>query len=68
MLFISAIYGKIKPQISFTDVVKEAKDTTENFIKVGNPEVSPTFNIEKERNQNIVKRPRIRGSKVFASF
>ncbi|CAM8991764.1 unnamed protein product [Rhodiola kirilowii] len=64
VLFISSIYGKRKPQISYTNVVKEAKDTVENFNDTGNLEVTHTLDMEKTRRQNIVKRPRIRGSKA----
>uniref|UniRef100_A0A7N0UFB7 RCK N-terminal domain-containing protein n=1 Tax=Kalanchoe fedtschenkoi TaxID=63787 RepID=A0A7N0UFB7_KALFE len=65
VLFISSIHGKRKPQISYANVAKEAKDTVDNSNDTRiSVKVYRSLELEKTRRQNIVNRPRIRGSKA----
>ncbi|KAA8548722.1 hypothetical protein F0562_000406 [Nyssa sinensis] len=66
VLFIAPVHGKKKPQLAFSNVVKDQNSTIQNLEVLEKNGESPNHALEirKVRLENIVKRPTKPGSKA----
>lgn len=66
LLFIAPVYGKRKPQISFSDILEEENHTSQNREVPENnvPSTHQSFEMKRVRTENTVRRPSKSGSKV----
>ncbi|XP_059650704.1 putative ion channel POLLUX-like 2 isoform X2 [Cornus florida] len=62
VLFISPVHGKRKPQLAYSNVVREEENTFHNLLNSESP--NHALEIIKTRLRNIVKRPTKPGSKA----
>eukprot|EP00268_Persea_americana_P053872 TRINITY_DN6132_c0_g1_i7.p1 TRINITY_DN6132_c0_g1~~TRINITY_DN6132_c0_g1_i7.p1 ORF type:complete len:876 (+),score=118.33 TRINITY_DN6132_c0_g1_i7:127-2754(+) len=66
LLFIAPVYGKRKPQISFSDILEEENHTSQNREVPENnvPSTHQSFEMKRVRTENTVRRPSKSGSKT----